>query len=105
MKKGQVFLRPGPKLGFVLVPTDIKRHPLGPGDFSVSWRDLSLGASYLYYFQTIGSDGDAALFDTYLQWNISGSKNISFKVDFQDGKTPILLKRVNLLTVGLGLRF
>lgn len=104
LKKG-AYLRPGPKIGFVLSPTPNYDSSSKTSGLNFHASDFSIGASYLYYFQTIGSGGDAGVFDTYVEWKVNGSDKFSFKADYQNGKTPITLTRENIFTFGLGVKY
>ena len=105
LKSTEAYLRLGPNVGLTFQPSDDTRYHFLGGSFSFAPSDLTLSANYQYYFQEVGINGDVSIFDTSLEYAINGSKNLSFRAEFQNGKTDILLQRRNQFTTGIALKF
>jgi len=103
LKNNTGYLRGGPQLGFTFTPSDNRTYDLGALTFSPS--DVSLNVSYLYYARALGPDANAHLLQSSISWAVGGSQNLSLKLEYDNGVTPIQLQDKHLLTVGLGIKF
>lgn len=90
---GREFLRVGPS-GSV--------HLYGQGGLL---RDFSFDASYSRLFRLAGDDGSVGTFKADANYWIAGSRNVSLRYGYERGRDEETLKRTDLWSLGLGVRF
>ena len=87
---GQEYFRAGGSAGVEFIPK--------------AFPTLSLTADYRYYFDLLGSD-DFHSFRPSLTWRLDEVGHLSLQVSYEEGLIPLTHQKVDLFSVGIGIKF
>jgi hypothetical protein len=92
----------------LLVEDEYLRAGVGVGIniyFDGALERLSFGVDYRYYFDTLGEGDDFDNFKAVAAWQLDDHGHLMLQVSYENGKLPLSHQEVDLLSVGLGVKF